>query len=99
MTMVIRISFPTPLDKELQTRSMLAAGSLAKCQRVYFIDDYAAMQLSGEALSEEGVREAFSEQKIEITGIFSSLNAEENDAADDILSDGVKKERLRPIGR
>lgn len=99
MTMVIRMTFPQVLDKEQQTRSMLAAGSLGKCERVCFIDDYAGMQLSGEALSEEGVRDAFAEQGVDIQTIFSSLSAEENDMADDRLNDGVKKERLRPVGR
>lgn len=97
--MRISIVFAAALDQENEVRARLAAASLAKCNRMQFNDDRTELYLSGEALSIERIREAFVEQDLSYQQIISTLNDEENEAADDVLEDGVKKERVRPIGR
>ena len=87
------------LDQEGEIRARLAAASLAKCNRMQFNEEKTELCLSGEALSIERVREAFAEQDMTVKHMNSTLNDEENEAADDVLEDTNKKERVRPIGR
>jgi hypothetical protein len=99
MAMKMTVIFNQPLDAEYVIRARLAAASLAKCNRMFFNDDKSELYLSGEALSIERIHEALKEQKLSVKQVLSTLNEEENEAADDVIEDGVKKERVRPIGR
>ena len=100
MAMRLTVQFPNALDKEGEIRARLAAASLAKCNRMTFNADKTELSLSGEALSVERVEDAFEDQKLPIGQIFSSLNEEENEAADDVVSEEKpSEERMRPIGR
>ncbi len=100
MAMRLNVVFPQALDKEGEIRARLAAASLAKCNRMHFNPEKTELILSGEALSVERIRDAFAEQQLPLAQIFSSLNDEENDAADDVVSEEKpSEERMRPIGR
>ncbi len=99
MAMKMTVIFAHALDQESEVRARLAAASLAKCNRMYFNEENTELYLSGEALSIERINEAFKEQELAFKQVLSTLSEEENEMADDVLEDGVKKERVRPIGR
>ena len=100
MAMHMTVVFAEALNDEEIIRCRLAAASLAKCNRIFINDDRTELLLSGEALSVDRLTEAFKEQELKTVSIRSTLNMEEDEAADDVVSsDKPNKERLRPIGR
>ena len=100
MAMHMTVVFAEALNDEEIIRCRLAAASLAKCNRMFFNDTRTELLLSGEALSVDRLTEAFKEQELKTVSIHSTLNMEEDEAADDVVSsDKPNKERLRPIGR
>jgi hypothetical protein len=95
MAMRLDLDFPRPLARTDKVRVLLAAATLAKCQRVRFArGDYAAVVL-GEALSMRRFAEALAEQGLTGVKMRSSLDEEEDQRADDPLGE----ERVRAIGR
>ncbi len=95
MAMRLDLSFPRPLARADKVRVLLAAATLAKCERVRFArGDYAAV-VFGEALSVRRLSEALAEQGVVGASVCSSLDEEEDRRADD----PVGEERVRAIGR
>ena len=95
MVMRLDLDFSRPLARGDKVLLLLALATLAKSQRVRFArGDYAAV-VTGEALSVRRVRESLSEQGLVCEQIRSSLDAGEDERADDPVGD----ERVRAIGR
>jgi len=95
MVMRLDLEFPRPLARVDKLRVLLAAATLAKCQRVRFArGDYAAV-VFGEALSMRRLGEALAEQGFAEVGMRTSLDEDEDQRADDPAGE----ERVRAIGR
>jgi hypothetical protein len=95
MVMRLDLEFPRPLMHADKLRVLLAAATLAKCQRVRFArGDYAAV-VFGEALSMRRLGEALAEQGLAAASMSSSLDEDEDKRADDPSGE----ERVRAIGR
>jgi hypothetical protein len=95
MAMRLDLEFPRPLVRADKVRVLLAAATLAKCQRVRFArGDYAAVVI-GEALSMRRLGEALAEQGLAEVSMRSSLDEDEDQRADD----PVGGENVRAIGR
>ncbi len=95
MVMRLDLDFPRPLARADKLRLLLAAATLAKCERVRFArGDYAAV-VFGEALSMRRLGEALNEQGLAEVSMRSSLDDDEDQRADD----PANQERVRAIGR
>ena len=93
--MRLDLEFSRPLAQADKLVVLLAAAGLAKCQRVRFVrGDYAAVVI-GEALSMRRFSEALAEHGLACEQIRSSLDAGEDERADDPPGE----ERVRAIGR
>jgi len=95
MAMRLDLEFPRPLGHADKLRVLLAAATLAKCQRVRFARGDYAVVVFGEALSMRRFAEALAEQGLAGVSMRSSLDEDEDQRADDPLGE----ERVRAIGR
>jgi hypothetical protein len=90
------VTFARPLDRDAQTRLMLAAAALAKTSRVRVRRGAYEAEVFGEAVGSERLRAALAAEGLTPERIDTSLDQAADQAADD-LGDG--SERVRAIGR
>jgi hypothetical protein len=90
------VTFARPLDRDAQTRLMLAAAALAKTTRVRVRRGAYDAEVFGEAVGTRRLREALLAEGLTPERIETSLDDAGDRAADDIGDDA---ERVRAIGR
>ena len=95
MVMRLDLDFARPLARADKLRLLLAAATLAKCQRVRFARGDRAVVVFGEALSMRRLGEALAEHGFAEVAMRSSLDEDEDQRADDPSGE----ERVRAIGR
>lgn len=93
--MRLTVILARPLDEETRIRASLAAAALAKTTRIQARRGSYQIEVFGEAMSRDSLRDALRAEGVEAERIDTTLD----EAEDALADDHGRAERVRAIGR